>query len=665
MKNKLYYSAAFYPELWNRDVFEEDIRYMKKTGINAVRMAEFAWAYMEPEQDRIDLSFFVKCIEKLYENGIETIICTPTAAPPIWISHNHPERMHVNEKGETMIHGARQHVCTNNSFMRERSGIIIEQMAKTLGNLPGVIAWQTDNEFKCHVAECYCSSCKSLWHKWLEKRYGKIENLNESWGTNVWSEKYLEFEQVPQPFNTTFLHNSSLSTMYRLFSRDMVSQFQQNQLDIIREYSDAPITHNTALFFNISQEKTFENLDFFSFDTYELSENYKKILMMCDFARGANKWKNFWIMETSPSHNGCLTRANRTHPDGFLLAECTAAYALGAQGISYWLWRGQRSGCEQTHGSILSPWGKPAIGYDNVIKTSNAIKDFENSFLSTTVCDPNVALTYSDTANVYFKTEPYKNLDYIDLFQKYYRYLYDADIFRDIVFEGSEVKNYKVVCSPFMPYISDEYTQKMENFVHGGGTWIVGPMSGTRTCEHTAHTDCGLGNIEKLAGVETLFTFSLSGTGAVGEAFGTKAPLGHMSALFSCKESVPVGKVFGKFANKEVFMTERSLGKGKIVLIGASPLGAKGEYMMQSILKYYCNFENEADAFNASPGIVKIIRIGAGFKLLVAVNMENDPNNLYIPFECIDHIKNENVSRGVCSIPPFGYKILKFDIASR
>ena len=29
-------------------------------------------------------------------------MCTPTATPPIWLTHGHPERMHVNEKGETM-----------------------------------------------------------------------------------------------------------------------------------------------------------------------------------------------------------------------------------------------------------------------------------------------------------------------------------------------------------------------------------------------------------------------------------------------------------------------------------------------------------------------------------------------------------------------------------
>jgi beta-galactosidase len=38
---------------------------MTKAGINVVRMGEFAWSTMEPEENNIDISFFVKIINKL------------------------------------------------------------------------------------------------------------------------------------------------------------------------------------------------------------------------------------------------------------------------------------------------------------------------------------------------------------------------------------------------------------------------------------------------------------------------------------------------------------------------------------------------------------------------------------------------------------------------
>nr|WGD78839.1 beta-galactosidase [Bacillus subtilis] len=179
--------------------YENDIDIMREVGVNVVRIGEFAWSVMEPEEGKIDVGFFKEIIARLYESGIETIMCTPTLTPPIWFSHGRPERMHVNEKREIMGHGSRQHACTNNPYFRKKTAIITTAIAKELGRLPGLIGWQLDNEFKCHVAECMCETCLRLWHDWLKNRYGVIERLNEAWGTDVWSETYQTFEQVPQP----------------------------------------------------------------------------------------------------------------------------------------------------------------------------------------------------------------------------------------------------------------------------------------------------------------------------------------------------------------------------------------------------------------------------------------------------------------------------------
>ncbi|MCM3626626.1 beta-galactosidase [Paenibacillus glycanilyticus] len=40
MGTKLYHGAAWYPELWNEQVLEEDIKMMKQAGINVARIGE-------------------------------------------------------------------------------------------------------------------------------------------------------------------------------------------------------------------------------------------------------------------------------------------------------------------------------------------------------------------------------------------------------------------------------------------------------------------------------------------------------------------------------------------------------------------------------------------------------------------------------------------------
>jgi beta-galactosidase len=85
LSKKLYHVAAYYPELWSENVIEQDIKLMLETGINVVRIGEFAWSTIEPVEDKINMSFFEDIVNKLYDHGIETIFCTPTPTPPIWV----------------------------------------------------------------------------------------------------------------------------------------------------------------------------------------------------------------------------------------------------------------------------------------------------------------------------------------------------------------------------------------------------------------------------------------------------------------------------------------------------------------------------------------------------------------------------------------------------
>ena len=85
----LYHGVAYYPELWPESEVDSDIAQMKALGINVVRMGEFAWAKIEPEEGKVSLDFFVRVMDKLNAAGIKTVFCTPTATPPIWLTYGH------------------------------------------------------------------------------------------------------------------------------------------------------------------------------------------------------------------------------------------------------------------------------------------------------------------------------------------------------------------------------------------------------------------------------------------------------------------------------------------------------------------------------------------------------------------------------------------------
>ena len=76
-----------YPEQWEAERLEEDLDGIVELGCNVIRIGEFAWHDMEPEEGRFDFSFFDRVIKKAGERGLSIIFGTPTAAPPAWLAH--------------------------------------------------------------------------------------------------------------------------------------------------------------------------------------------------------------------------------------------------------------------------------------------------------------------------------------------------------------------------------------------------------------------------------------------------------------------------------------------------------------------------------------------------------------------------------------------------
>lgn len=125
--------AAYYPEDWDESEQDKDIAMMQKAGIKVARMAEFAWAKMEPREGEYHFEWLHRVIDKLWEAGIYTMLGTPTATPPNWVEQADPDMMMLDESGRRYTHGGRRHNCSNNPTYRKYSAKIVERMAQEFG----------------------------------------------------------------------------------------------------------------------------------------------------------------------------------------------------------------------------------------------------------------------------------------------------------------------------------------------------------------------------------------------------------------------------------------------------------------------------------------------------------------------------------------------------
>lgn len=665
---RLWRGAAYYPELWPEGDVDRDIAEMKRIGINVVRIGEFAWAKMEPNEGEVSFEFFRRVMDKLHAAGIGVVLCTPTATPPVWLMDGHPERGFVDSEGHVMIHGARQHASYENADVRAACLRIVEAEARALGRHPAVVAWQIDNELKCHVAEDFNPAAVAAWHAWLEQRYGTIARLNAAWGTEIWSQRYQRFAQVPAPLRTPFLHNASLSTAYRMFSRERIAEFMDAQGEIIRRHSAAPITHNTMRWFAVNLERLHAHLDFAAFDAYPPSSDWRELVLADDLFRNAKPGRAFWVMETSASYNGWLGNHEPAHPPGFLVAEAVSTYGLGGEAFCYWLWRQQRTGCELPHSAIESAWFAPTIGTAQVERVEAARKQLEPLLATSRPAPAEAAVTWSDLGRAMMETEPLgarkdHPVSYQDGFAAWHALLLDAGLHRDVRFEGAGLDGLKLLVTPLMPYASPEFLAKVEKFVRAGGVWICGPVTGARTGEHTVPTDAGLGGVEALAGVRTVFSFPITGTGGEGEAFGVSAPLGGWcSALqVAAADAKVVGALKSELAPGLAFLTERKLGAGAVVVMAAQPEGEAGRRLLAALVRHYAERAGITARYEVTAGTLVCPRVtDDGKALWIVVNMDGRGGAVTLPAGATDAISGEKLPAGATKLERYGWRAVRW-----
>ena len=86
----------YYPEHWERGMWDQDAELMRQTGVRLIRLAEFAWSRLEPEEGRYDFAWLDDAIDVFHQRGIEAVIGTPTNTPPNWLVERHPDVLPVD-----------------------------------------------------------------------------------------------------------------------------------------------------------------------------------------------------------------------------------------------------------------------------------------------------------------------------------------------------------------------------------------------------------------------------------------------------------------------------------------------------------------------------------------------------------------------------------------
>ncbi|MCT8329406.1 beta-galactosidase [Albidovulum sediminis] len=377
--------VCYYPEQWDESLWAEDAARMVALGLTWVRIAEFAWARIEPAPGRFDWGWLDRAVEVLGSAGLKVILCTPTAAPPKWLVDLHPDILPVAADGTVRKFGARRHYCFSSPRYREEAARITRAVAERYGRNPHVQAWQTDNEYGDHdTVHSYSPAALAAFRDWLRARYGTIGALNRAWGTSFWSMAYSDFGQIELPNNLVEEPSPTHRVDFLRFSSDQVRSFNRAQVGIIRRLSPGrPVTHNY-----MNQNTDFdhfavgEDLDLASWDVYPLGglvhgrlpEAMKARYLRTgdpdqtafnhDLYRAVGRGR-VWVMEQQPGPVNWAV-ANPAPRDGMVRLWTWLAFAHGCEMVSYFRWRQAPFAQEQYHTGLLHPDSTPDQAFHEV-----------------------------------------------------------------------------------------------------------------------------------------------------------------------------------------------------------------------------------------------------------------------------------------------------------
>ena len=505
--DRFWYGVCYYPEHWDEAIRANDAARMAKAGINVVRMGEFAWDMMEAQEGHFDFTLFQETVTTLGKHGIKTILGTPTAAPPRWLTLEHPDIRRVDAKGVVLDHGSRQHVCYMNPTVRDYNRRITRAMTEAFRNHPDVIGWQTDNEMHCHFSECHCDSCQIQFGRFLRRKYdGDIAKLNRAWGVAFWAQTYRDFSEIRTPRDQTpTWQNPHQRLDYVRYIAAGADDYQHDQVEIMREVQpNWWITHN-GLFGNKDYFGRFsQDLDVLGIDIYPMfskpADRAHVSAMQSDRTRGFAG--NFIVPEHQSGPGGQNGYLLDTPEPGEVRAASWASIGRGCDSLLFFRWRTARFGAEMYWYGLLDHDDVPRRRYDEAAQLGAELARLGQDFLGTTVAIDcavgHVPLEVEAGSNAYGIGLPTPG----DLTWQTHRTLHDAGQAVGLVHPLDDLSDLKLYVIPGWAPFDPAWLPALTRWVEAGGTLVLGARTGTHRIDdmqmHAASQPAVLGDLAGL-----------------------------------------------------------------------------------------------------------------------------------------------------------------------
>lgn len=589
-KNKLFpqvsgilHGGDYNPEQWldRPDILEEDIRLMKKAGMTSATLGVFAWSTYEPVEGEYHFDWLVEIMDKLYENGIYTILATPSGAKPVWLAKKYPEVLREDSYGRKAHQGIRHNHCMSSMVYRQKVHQLLEELVKRVGNHPGLIMWHISNEFN---GECFCPNCRKRFQTYLEEKFDHdIDKLNKAWWTTFWSHTYQDFSEIEPPFTNGETSIMGLNLEWKRFTTWNTTDYMKSEISYLKEVTpQIPVTTNyMQLFPGLDYHVMSKELDVISWDSYPryhndyetLSDTFARNAFDHAVMRSMKKDKPFMLMESAP---GLVNwqEFNKMRRPGIHRLASLQAVACGSDTVQYFQWRKGRGSFEQYHGAVIDHLGKDDTRiFKEVAALGAELKELEA--VQGTLVNAKAAMIF-DWDNMW-AIEDMKGLaDSTKQYEKTCAQIYQAflqlGIDVDVISSEEELTGYRVVVLPMLYMLKNNIAEKLKAFVKEGGyllaTYLTGYIDENQLCFLGGFPGNGLSEVFGVIS-EEIDTLYPKDRNAVVFADGRVGEVRDYAEMLRTKEVEVLGTYQKDYYAGMPAVTAHTYGRGKAYYVAA------------------------------------------------------------------------------------------------
>ncbi|MBS2099795.1 beta-galactosidase [Carboxylicivirga linearis] len=498
-KDLMSVGVYYYPEHWNPEQWERDIKNIADHGFEFIHMAEFAWAMMEPEEGKYDFSWLDKVIDLATKYKLKVILGTPTPCPPVWMGIKYPEIYLMDANYQREEHGARANMSLSNPVVLEKTQQIVAEMAKRYGKNKTVIGWQIDNEPE--AKEDYSPSSQKAFKEWLKEKYTTVEALNDAWGTRFWSQLFSSFDEV-HIYNATSVGwwgaNPIALLDFKRYTADTQGAFLDFQAEELRKYIEPSqyITTNYVAKGGQTDPRRSNKMDFASFTAYpnygsnNLGDlgfrlgDHTVLMYANDYYKSVDGVTG--VMELQPGQVNWANHNSLLQP-GTVRMWLWHCFAGGSSYACTYRYRQVLYGSEQYHHGIVTTDGVTlSQGGEEYVQVVNEMKQLRKQY-SSKAKTPEilknrktaVMWSFDNLWNLDRQRQTYQWNTWSHM-QRYQGILHSLGAPVSFITEEDDFEDYEFIVVPAYEMVDEALVAKWTKYVEKGGNLIISTRTGAK-----------------------------------------------------------------------------------------------------------------------------------------------------------------------------------------